>query len=272
MKTRIISGIVASLLLVCILVINGFWSPVSAIMVALLSAIASYEMLRNTTAVKNSYAVIIAMVYSAVAIFTSSGILKIPTVAFTVVYVLAIAVLTLVCYGSFKIEEMAMCISMPILIAFSFSCLERIINYSGLGIFLLIMLLNFSSVADCGAYFTGVAIGRHKLAPIISPKKTVEGFIGGLVTAMVGTVVICLIFNAVTDKTANILGLCLITPIMVVIGVIGDLFTSAIKRTYGIKDYGNIMPGHGGVLDRCDSILFCAPVLALLLRFMEVVY
>ena len=64
--------------------------------------------------------------------------------------------------------------------------------------------------------------------------------------------------------------LCLITPFMVAVGIMGDLFTSAIKRTYGVKDYGKLMPGHGGILDRFDSVLLCAPILALLLKYVEV--
>ncbi len=271
MKTRIISGVVAAVLLVGLLVANHYWSPISAIALALLAATASYEMLSNTGAVKNGFAVSGAMAYSVVSVLTQLGLLKVPSVIVTVAYVLLIAALTLKFFGEFKMEQLGMSLSMPIMISYGFSCLGQLLNSPNIGVFLLILLLNFSSIADCGAYFTGVAIGKTKLAPVISPKKTVEGAVGGMVTSVIGTVIICLVFNAVTDSTANMLGLCLITPAMVVVGILGDLFTSAVKRTYGIKDYGNLMPGHGGVLDRCDSILFCAPVLSLIVRYMGVI-
>ncbi len=270
MKTRIISGIVAAALLVVLLIVNSFWSPISVIALALLAALASYEMLANTKAVKNTFAVLGAMTYSLVSVLTHLGLLDIPAVIITVFYVLLIAVLTLKFYGEFKPEELGMCLSMPILISYSFSCLGALLNNFGVGVFYLILLLNFSSIADCGAYFCGVFFGRHKLAPVISPKKTVEGAVGGVLAAMLGTLIISVIFNLIADAKANVLGLVLITPAMVVVGILGDLFTSAIKRTYGIKDYGNLMPGHGGVLDRCDSILFCAPVLLIIVRYMGV--
>lgn len=272
MKTRIISGAVAIALLIALLVVNNFWSPISVIVISILSALASYEMLYNTGAVKNGLAILTAIVYSCAVQFSYSGILRLPSAVLTIVYVLLIAVLALKEHDSFKPDAITMCLSMPILISYAFSALESLLNdRSGFGLFYLIMLLNFSSIADCFAYFTGVAIGKHKLAPVISPKKTIEGAIGGVMGSVIGTLVICLIFNVTTDANANTLGLCLITPMMAVIGILGDLFTSAIKRTYGIKDYGNLMPGHGGVLDRCDSILFCAPVFALIVKYAGVI-
>lgn len=272
MKTRIISGAVAIALLIVLLIVNGFWSPISVIAISILAALASFEMLCNTGAVKSGIAILLAVLYSAVIQFSYAGILRIPSALITVIYVILVATVTLKEHETFKPDSVTMCLAMPILISYAFSSLEFLLNNGdGFGIFYLLMLLNFSSIADCCAYFTGVAIGKHKLAPVISPKKTIEGAVGGVLGAVVGTLVICLTFNLVTDAKANILGLCLITPLMAVIGILGDLFTSAIKRSYGIKDYGNLMPGHGGVLDRCDSILLCAPVLALIVKYVEVI-
>ncbi len=272
MKTRIISGAVAVALLIAVLIINSYWSVTAVIFIALLAALASYEMLFNTGCVKNMLAVIGAMLYSFAVQFSYAGILPVSTSVLTVVYVLLIVAVSLKFHSSFKPDAITMSLSMPILISYAFSTLVGLLNNDGYGIFYLVLLLNFSSVADCFAYFTGVAIGKHKLAPVISPKKTIEGSVGGIIGSVIGTVVICLIFNSIYDLKTNMLILCLITPVMAVVGMLGDLFTSAIKRTYGIKDYGNIMPGHGGVLDRFDSILLSAPVLALLLNYVEVIY
>jgi len=123
------------------------------------------------------------------------------------------------------------------------------------GIYYLLLLLNFSSVCDMGAYFVGVTLGKHKLCPNLSPKKTVEGAIGGIVSSLVVTAILCLCFH----KTMWIM--LLLTIPFCILGMIGDLFASAIKRAVGIKDYGNLIPGHGGVMDRLDSIIMIAPLM-----------
>lgn len=125
------------------------------------------------------------------------------------------------------------------------------------GLFLLIMGLCGAWIADTGAYFTGVAIGKHKLCPEISPKKTIEGFIGGIATTGIVYAAAFSIrtgFSVSTAAVAFVLG-----AVCAVIGTIGDLSASMVKRQIGFKDYGKIMPGHGGLMDRFDSILFVLP-------------
>lgn len=115
-------------------------------------------------------------------------------------------------------------------------------------------------ITDSCAYFAGRAFGKHKLAPVISPKKTVEGSIGGIVgTALIMCLYGFLVgqFTAVSPRYIPLLALGLLCG---VVSQLGDLSASAVKREYGIKDYGNIMPGHGGVMDRFDSVLFVAPL------------
>lgn len=121
------------------------------------------------------------------------------------------------------------------------------------------MLLNFSSVCDAGAYFVGSTLGRHKLCPNISPHKTVEGAIGGIVSSVIVTYILGFSFSF--EK--NLANAALLTVPFCILGMIGDLFASAIKRAAGIKDYGNLIPGHGGILDRFDSIIMTAPLLYL---------
>ena len=108
---------------------------------------------------------------------------------------------------------------------------------------------------DICAYFAGVTMGKHKLCPVISPKKTWEGAIGGIL----GSMILCLIFGLIFMKHA--IALCLIVGFLgSIISMFGDLTASIFKRKMGIKDYGNLIPGHGGILDRFDSILFTAPL------------
>ncbi|MEG0440001.1 MAG: phosphatidate cytidylyltransferase [Solibacillus sp.] len=110
---------------------------------------------------------------------------------------------------------------------------------------------------DSGAYFVGRKLGKHKLWPEISPKKTVEGFVGGIVIAVLFAIAMQL-FYPITD---SYLKLIVVTIIASMVGQMGDLVESAIKRHYGVKDSGTILPGHGGILDRFDSLLFVVPLL-----------
>ncbi|MBO8176562.1 MAG: phosphatidate cytidylyltransferase [Bacillus sp. (in: Bacteria)] len=110
---------------------------------------------------------------------------------------------------------------------------------------------------DSGAYFVGRAFGKHKLWPEISPKKTVEGSIGGILSALL----IAFIFSMFSDWNVPALQLYGTTAILSIFGQIGDLVESALKRHYGVKDSGNLLPGHGGILDRFDSLLFVLPIM-----------
>ena len=116
-------------------------------------------------------------------------------------------------------------------------------------------------MSDVFAYFTGRLLGKHKLAPRLSPKKTVEGSIGGIIFAVLGCLLYGLIIDSATDLEAKYAVLALIGFVLSVISQIGDIWASLIKREHGIKDYSSMLPGHGGVMDRFDSILAIATVL-----------
>ena len=134
-------------------------------------------------------------------------------------------------------------------------------------------------IADSGAYFTGITLGKHKLCPHISPKKTVEGLIGGVVCNAVVTVLICLGYVLIQSAwfhreipfdlwcalRADLLGV-----ICALAGVVGDLCASVLKRQKGVKDFGTIMPGHGGLMDRFDSVLFVLPAFSLCVRMFPI--
>lgn len=126
--------------------------------------------------------------------------------------------------------------------------------------------------SDTGAYFVGSKFGKHKLAPVLSPKKSVEGAVGGVVTVMVLLALYFVLYNVLpmfnggipTDKIV----LFVITGAAgAVFSQVGDIAASSVKRYTGIKDYGNIMPGHGGVLDRFDSVLFTIPFVYFIMKF-----
>ncbi len=137
----------------------------------------------------------------------------------------------------------------------------RMLPYGG-GMVLIPLVAAFCS--DSAALFTGMACGKHKLAPRVSPKKTVEGAIGGLAGGMAGMVIFRIIFTLCTTQQLHIGWCVLIGLVGAAMGQLGDLSFSVIKRQQGIKDYGRLLPGHGGVLDRFDSVIFAAPVVWLI--------
>ena len=128
---------------------------------------------------------------------------------------------------------------------------------------LLVAAMVIPWVADALAYFSGRLFGKRKLCPVISPKKTVEGAVGGVL----GTAVIAVVLFAVFMKNRSVPALLVVfaaAAVLAVFSIFGDLFASVVKRHYGIKDYGKLLPGHGGVMDRFDSVLPVSMVLFLL--------
>ena len=151
-----------------------------------------------------------------------------------------------------------------IAIPLALSCLLRLrMMELGSGLVLIPLVAAFCS--DTMALFTGMAFGKHKLAPLVSPKKTVEGSLGGIIGGMAGMVLFRIIFFLCTEVQLNILWCVLLGFVGAVMGQLGDLVFSAVKREFGIKDYGRLLPGHGGVLDRFDSVIFAAPVIWLII-------
>lgn len=188
------------------------------------------------------------------------------------VYVLAVLVFAYILehHKTFTIREGAYALLMGAALPAVFGLIVQLRESFGneQGILYLVFLLGSAWWSDTGGYFTGMLCGKHKLCPEISPKKTVEGLIGGLVVAVLGNIGMMALITWLSSRgfgyltaplTLHFGRICLLTPVLALLSVVGDLSFSIIKRTYGIKDYGNLMPGHGGVLDRFDSVLFITP-------------
>lgn len=141
-------------------------------------------------------------------------------------------------------------------------------------LYVIFLILGFAWGGDSAAYFAGRFFGKHKLAPIVSPHKTVEGAIGGVLGSVLVGILITAVYGMLAKEqamggltTQHYLVISVLGAIASVLGILGDLFASVVKRQCGIKDYGYIFPGHGGILDRFDSVLFIAPVVALGITF-----
>lgn len=155
-----------------------------------------------------------------------------------------------------------------ILIPLSLSCLLRLrLMEHGGGLVLIPLVASFSS--DTAAFFTGLALGKHKLCPKVSPKKTREGAVGGLLGGMLGMVLYRIGFFLVTEVPLHISWCVALGLIGAALGQLGDLVFSCIKREYGIKDYGRLLPGHGGVLDRFDSVILATPLLWMMVQSID---
>lgn len=147
------------------------------------------------------------------------------------------------------------------------SCLLRLRMMPAIGMVNVFLPLAISFGSDTFALFAGMLCGKHKLAPKVSPKKTVEGAVGGLIGGMFGMAVMMFVGGAVlSDAYLGPREVVLFGVIGSAISQIGDLSFSVIKREFGVKDYGNLLPGHGGILDRFDSVTFAAPAVWLTLQ------
>ena len=156
--------------------------------------------------------------------------------------------------GKFRFSEISSVFVSVLYITACFTSL-CVVRYMDNGLFSLGLILVAAWITDIFAYLIGSAIGKHKLIPKVSPKKTVEGSVGGTLCATLCAVLYGFIIGLVTDLTPNYPVLLVAGMILSVISQLGDLIASLIKREYGIKDYGKILPGHGGIMDRFDSII-----------------
>ena len=130
------------------------------------------------------------------------------------------------------------------------------------GLYLAFLIFICSWGCDTCAYCVGVLIGKHKMAPVLSPKKSIEGAIGGVLGTALLTVIYLSVFkNQMEIEMSSIIILAVISAVAGLISMVGDLTASAIKRNYDIKDYGTLIPGHGGILDRFDSMIITAPII-----------
>ncbi|MFC7372203.1 phosphatidate cytidylyltransferase [Fictibacillus iocasae] len=259
MKERIITGAIAAVLFGG-LVVYGGW-PFAALVIGL-SLIGMYELLKMKNMHHVSGVSIIGYVLTAglavpkevmdtITPFTKQDML--------VSAVLILLVVTVVSKNRHTFDDIAFVLFGSVYIGFGFYYLleTRFLND---GLYIVFFILFMIWAADSGAYFTGKAIGRHKLWPVISPNKTIEGALGGIAWSLaVGA--ICYVTDFVPFSLITVLAIALFVGVF---GQIGDLAQSAFKRIYGVKDSGNLLPGHGGILDRLDSVLFVMPLVHVL--------
>ena len=263
MKKRLITAAVLVPLL--LVVLYALPKIVMVILFSLLCALSAVELLYNTGLVKHFrlviYTVVIAALVPVWCYFGTNGSWALAAI---LLFIVLLFMEMMISGMKLRFDKISICLAGGLLIPFLLSSLVRIIAPDG-GRYLILIPFVVAFLADTGAYFIGCRFGKHKLAPNISPKKSVEGVIGGVIFAVVGMLLYALIMQIFCKATVNY-GYALVYAVFgTAMGVYGDLCFSVIKRQTGIKDYGTLFPGHGGVLDRFDSMLFVCPLIEFLL-------
>ena len=263
MKTRIISALIGvPVLLLLLLVVPEI---VTTVVYGVLLAIGSYEFLYRTGLVRR----VRMVVYSAIAAFMLSiwsyygGITSFLMLGL-IVYFMLLYSEVMMDHVKVSIEEVGLCVLGGFLIPYLLSALIRILVSSD-GRYFILVPFTLAFLSDAGAYFVGIRFGKHKLAPVVSPNKTVEGVLGGLGFSLVGMLIYALVLKFALKFRVNFGAAVLYAILGSAVGTMGDLCFSVVKRQTGIKDYGNLIPGHGGFLDRFDSLVLVAPLVEALL-------
>lgn len=274
MKQRVITAIV--LLLVLALVVWQINTPLFVLVIAFLSAVAANEIMRCAK-ISNKFILVFGTAVAAVfPLFASPKVLE-PVVSAdawgpvisavpSIVYIIAVGIIMCLAmlkgYAHTKFEDVAIAFFGSVCVPFAFSVFVRLrdmfINEQ-FGIYLIFFALICALGTDVGAQLGGMAFGKHKMSPNISPKKTIEGAACGIVTSIVLNAVAFMLYNHFADATLDAVGATIILVCCVPVsfmGMMGDLTASVLKRNFGVKDFGKIFPGHGGVMDRFDSVLF----------------
>ena len=281
MKTRIITAVVG------LIVLAGglftFDTLVFNLVIAAITLIALHEIYSALGFEKQDWPLLAVLVpYTLLIMLSSYSVFRAMVMPASFLVVLFYAIYLVVRNGVISYEKasgLAMFSGIVIFCFYSFIRLKEMLPVEEYGydaIFFILLILCFAWGGDTCAYFAGRAFGRHKLAPIVSPHKTVEGAVGGVLGSMAAGCVLTLVYSLLS-KTYNVLSIHVLArhymvllgmgAVASVLGILGDLFASAVKRQAGIKDYGTIFPGHGGILDRFDSVMFIAPFVSIAVRY-----
>lgn len=284
MKDRFIGGAIVITITTIMLIAGGYVMVVGLLLLSIAGLYELYRLMRVDSAAKdakgdNAFIVMFAtgilatIAWYIMIVFFREGVLS---QSLMLIYLLVLVIVlmgeTVFLYPKFTFLDMAVTIMGIFYVTMLFSTFY-LIRTASYGKFFVWYIFAVSWGSDICAYFTGLSIGKHKMTPRLSPHKTIEGAVGGVV----GSVVLCVILGAsmsrvMLEDMAVMIRFSLVAGLVGgVISEIGDLFASSIKRVMNIKDFSNLIPGHGGVLDRFDSTLMVSPVILVLLYLFQMV-
>lgn len=259
LKPRLLTAAVGISLLVVIILIGEAFSPVVSVLIGIASAFMTGEYLnaRGLLGVLPLSLVCMAFSVALPILITTSNIYIL-----LVVYLITLFAVMIAEHKKLSYHNVAFSAFGTLLISFGMSAIPLLCNSRISFAFYFCTIFALPWMADAGGFFIGAAFGKKKLCPSISPKKTVEGALGGILFCVISALLLGLIFQFLITPgyKVNFIALVLLGLITAPVSILGDLSFSLIKRSLKIKDYGSIFPGHGGMLDRFDSIIFTAPV------------
>lgn len=271
MKSRVLTGVIGSVIVTAWLLL--MFTPVFSIVISVLSVIAAHEMLKAFSVKNPVFKGLCFLIAAAIPLYAEyKSKLDLPLFPVITAVVIISLIISVLDFKKLSFEQVACSLASCTLIPSALSCIvlfrDLYVTYEGAytkvdGIFFIIFIFIASWGSDTFAFFAGKFFGKHKLAPVISPKKTIEGAIGGTLCSTLVNVGLYFLFNhffTLSSNTGFVLVL-IASPVLSVISIFGDLAASTIKRHHGIKDFGNLLPGHGGIMDRFDSTCFVLPVL-----------
>lgn len=268
MKTRVIAA--AALIPVLLVILLAAPKVVAAIVWGAMMALGAYELLLRTGLVKEPRLVVYACVAAfAVTLWSYFGAVHAYGLLIVMVVMAVYFAEMMISHVTVTFDKVAMCLVAGLIVPLLLASVIRILDMK-VGRYLVLIPFIVAFASDSGAYFAGRFFGKHKLAPVVSPNKTVEGAVGGVLCAIACMVLYALVMQLLSFRV-NYLYAVIYGLLGSVFGVFGDLCFSVIKRQTGIKDYGNLIPGHGGVLDRFDSMMMVGPLMEALLLLIPVV-
>lgn len=256
-KTRLLSGILLVLIALVTIISGGDVLFLTLLMISFIGMTELYKVLEISGSLLGIAGYVAAVVYYGLLRFGKTDWITVLAIAFLIV-LMAIYVFA---YPKYRSEQIMLAFFGLFYVAFMLSYVYQI-RMLEQGAFIVWLVFICSWGCDTCAYCVGMLLGKHKLAPKLSPKKSIEGAVGGVVGAALLGVVYAAVINRLAPGTdASFLGYALICAVGGAISQVGDLAASGIKRNHDIKDYGNLIPGHGGILDRFDSVIFTAPII-----------
>ena len=269
MKTRVITGI-GILVVAVLLVVLAPFTPIFCIGMSVLAVMASFELLRVFGIHKDwhisapSYLLAAALPFAAYFVTDETRVkfilIEAAIIFIYLVYLLGAAVFS---HKKIKFVLVAAVFMALVYVIVSFTSLS-LLMYVNKGLFYFGVIIISSWGCDAGAYFIGCKFGKHKLIPDVSPNKSVEGAIGGVLVSIVFNVLYGFVVSSLGGAKVEYLSLALLGLVLSIVAMVGDLIASLIKREYGIKDYSNVLPGHGGIVDRFDSVFPIATFLLMM--------
>ncbi len=275
MKQRLLTAAIGLTLLLVIMFFFHTW--IFNIAIALVAGIAVWELLQATGYSKNKLLSALSLLFAVLVPFFRTPKFNLVSLIGVLLYLLGLFTIMLYQHETIRFEEIGTVFMISLLVPFSLSTMIYIRDqFARDGLFFVLLAIGGGWLADAGGYFIGRFFGKHKLAPKISPNKTVEGAIGGVVFNIVFFMLLGLIYYlcqmlAGVTVEVHYIRIGLLGAVFSVISMLGDLSASLVKRQCGVKDFGAIFPGHGGVMDRFDSVLFVAPCMYVALQLVTLI-